>query len=261
MLPFDTERPNRAESFYRSNDALISELQQVTKALSAVLSRAAKANRTGTLRALSKQVVEAHRVAGDVITRARRLQDDTATFAATMNASSLLSEIVDEAKRLGLLDVHQRGDAILSFPTRMAVQGGLLRQYGKTVESTRPSIIASGLLAARVKAEQPSAGIIEAVFATYQLLVSARHDAIGDVVPITDVYAALTLMPAARDTYSETDLAFDLYSSIAAARNVTATGYSLSITGSTTTGPGRGHRMVARDGTEIVFSMVSFHKS
>jgi hypothetical protein len=260
MLPLDVERNDRAESFYRTMDARINELQQAAKALSSVLSRAAKASRAGSLRALSRQASEALRVATDVCAHATQVQESTAAFGEAIDAHGLLSEVVDEAKRLGLSDVYQRGDAILSFPTRLTAHGGQLRQLGRPLDSTRPSVLASALRDYRVRAETPSAGIVNATFEAYQILIHARHLTHGDVVPIADIHATLTLLPSAGESYSENDLAVDLYSCFATSRNVTTSGYAMVVAGSTTTGARRGHRMVAKDGTEFVFSMVFFHR-
>ena len=202
----------------RAAAATVKSAGEVTKAARA-LERAAK---TGSINAMRKAQAELDTAIGALNQEAtnagacwRFRPDDEENYMK----ENFAEELRAEAQRLGLR-IHQRDEQLIASPSivRVLPTARAVRIDRKQASTIRPSYLVSKLLE---KQKGPSRAngraILEAMYKSYQMLVgglspSHRLEAgQRQAVPLSSIYAALTLMPGTGREYSQTDFARDLY--------------------------------------------------
>lgn len=111
------------------------------------------------------------------------------------------------------LDIHQHDERLVAHPAivRMLPAARAVRIDRKQASTIRPSHLVSLLLKNQQKpAKFSGQNFLEAVHKAYRVL-TRRLSALAPVVPLVDIYEALTMMPGNSREYSRTDFARDLY--------------------------------------------------
>lgn len=170
-----------------------------------------------------------------------------------------VAELLAEARRQGL-DLSLQDERLYTYPLLITLDPArrAVTIDRKAERRIRPSTLI-GLI--RQRKEQPARfrpeTFLRTLYAAYHQLT--RNGRAGSVVPLTDIYNLLTLMPSVRRDYAIQEFTRDVYLLDDSGASVTPNGATLSFHASTGTRSGRGVlRIVTKEGAEKRYYGISF---
>lgn len=240
------------------------EIELAAKATAAVareLKKARSAARTGTLRELQRALETAEQLTGTLVDSTRSLRagwrfDDR----AYLESGAYTDELLRAGEAAGVQLFEQDG-RVVSYPSlvRILPADASLEVDKKRERRIRPSFVAQLLRQhqsrpPRFKAE----AFIEALHKAYRLALAERGRRPGTVVPLTDIYGKLTLLPGQSREYAKQEFARDIYLLDQSGVDRTKAGARISFPASTgTRGSGR-IDVVTRAGATRAYYGISF---
>lgn len=232
--------------------------ETVRKQLAAV-AKLQKAVREGNLRDLERLHTAAQNATGNAADAAAHCPSPE--FNATHYLSpdgGFVAELKNAAEKSSV-SLFERDGVIFSYPVlvRPEPEIGAVRVDKKLIFTLRPSVLIN--LLKRLQASDTKARperFIETLFSAYELL---RGDSYVDV-PLTNVYAVLTLLPGSDKEYTLLDFTRDLYFLDISGVVETRKGFALSFPASTTTREKRVKPLpfVDRQGREKLYATIKF---
>ena len=243
-------------------DIVADEVVRATKELSQVTKKIRKASETGDLQQL-------HRCLGLFSQLNERLGTMGANLAsmlefgeeAYLGSDAFLNELAEAASAAGVRAVL--GDKVLySYPLAVKVQPqNRLLLVGKHRDTRlRPKFVAQQLKRLQSDTKRISeSAFIEVLYSAYKLPLRAKHSALGRVVPLSEVYDILTLLPQVSRDYSRHDFSVDVYRLDKSGIHTTKDGSSMTLPASTGTRATSGVLSVIGDtGAEIRYYGLAF---
>ncbi len=216
---------------------------------------------SGQLRALRQSLDSAVRLADLAASASRDLQegwtfDDQEYFAS----GGYTAEVLEVAGEQGL-SAFESDDRILSYPAIVSVSAAdtsvLIDK--KRDRNVRPSVLVRTLKALQAKPPKfkPEA-YLEALAATYDMVVAHRNVNPGATVKLADIYSVLTVLPGSARDYTRQELARDLYLLDQSGLTKIKDGRELQLPASALTRGSGVLRTVTRSGQEKVYAGISF---
>lgn len=258
-LEYNAAGMNLDETLSRHEKGVSAWLDAAKKQVAA-LAKLQKAAQDGNLRDLGK-LHAAARTAADSAQAAAEgcapLEFDAPAYLAP--GGGFVPELIDAAERAGV-SLFERDGVVFSYPVLLRPEPDLaaVRVDKALVFSLQPAVLAAILK--KLQAREPKAKperFLETLFSAYQLVRGERPYL---DLPLTDIYAALTLMPGSEKEYTLLDFARDLYFLDTSGITQTRKGYTLSLPASTST---RGSKVkpipfVDRQGREKLYATLKF---
>lgn len=252
-------RGDRLEPALGALDAQLAEAARSLKVATRALKKAQDAARTGNLRDLER-VLEAARDSAAAFEQDAKRAEASWAFSgeAYLASDHYLDELRAAAAELGVGGVRVLDGRLYSFPHIIRVEArDLAVRIGKKKDSrVRPSYVAENLKIAQAKPQQGNLDpILNAIEKAYLQLTKNE---LGHAVSLTDIHAALTLLPGSAREYSLDDFIMDVYRLDLSGPHVTRARHRFDLPASTSTRGGRGIRFATREGEEKLYSTIRF---
>jgi hypothetical protein len=253
--------------------AFEAEIAAATKSLGAIktsLGNASKAAQTGHIRDIDKALAALSTAGAEFSRRLSSAQNAWAFDAEQYLASGAFTNELVEAAAVAGLKLFERDGRIYCFPMLLSVSAKDLALLidRKPVRQIRPSLLVKALDARQRQPQKFSAArLLETLFEAYSLVAlrfdrnwGQANDGAGPVVPLIDIYEALTLLPGATGDYPIAEFTRDIYLLDRQPDTRTKDGRRFSLPNST--GSKGGKRLTVTDdqGGERVYVGLAFHK-
>lgn len=244
----DIERA--ADGAVRNAAAVLTEVKRVKAAAA-----------SGQLRALRQSLESVTRLA-DLATdsvrdlKARWTFDEQAYFASGAYTAEVLGIAAEEG-----LSAFESDDRILSYPAIVSLSASdtTVLIDKKKDRRVRPSVVVRTLKALQAKPPKfkPEA-FLEALAASYDLVVARHRVKPGATVKLADIYSVLTVLPGSSRDYTRQELARDLYLLDQSGVTIARDGRTLELPASALTRGSGVLRTVTRSGQEKLYAGLSF---
>jgi len=216
----------------------IEHIEESTKKLPHTFKSAKARLQNGAIKSARSSISTAIQILGQAADEARDLSQLAAIpWSEYLSRQDYGDQLVQECRGLGL-DASYEGGLLFCFPStvRIVPEEESVIINGSKSSEVAPTVVANQLLIARNEANRKNPkDLLELVFKAYRVLL-ASADVSNDsarVVPLFDIYNALTLWPENNKRYSRREFAIDLYLIDASGIAVTADGARLTFAAST----------------------------
>lgn len=167
---------------------------------------------------------------------------------------------VEHVARTRGLSVQRVNGRLLIFPSviRVVPKERVVRLDAKRLKTLRPSVLAEQLSKKQTAASThaPEA-FIELLRRAYVALTGPANE--GQTKPLRQIYETLTLLPAARSQYEESDFVRDVYFLDRSQVRKTKDGRTLKLVSpSTAAKEGKGYTFYSREGEQFEYYAVAF---
>jgi len=252
-------------------EALARTEADVNAALKAAASAAAALKKfrlaasTGCVRDLAKTIESSEQAIA-----ALKRQFDKAREGWRFDAESytagrgFIDDILKAAGEAGV-KLFEQDERLYCYPVIVSV---LPNELSVKIDKQKERRLRPSFLAAHLKALQNkpvrfrSEVFLEGLHSAYEKLVKSRGaaaDGKGHVIPLTEIYALLTIMPGMSKEYSQQEFARDIYLLDQSGISRTRKGFVVSLPASTgTKSPKNTVRVIARDGAEKKYYGIAF---
>lgn len=248
-------------------DTAADDAAKVNKELVAVVKKLRKSSGTGDLPQLRRCLADFNHH----IERLQLLHSDISSILdfeeeAYLASEAFLNELAEAARAAGVR-AFLGENTLYSYPLVVKVQPqkrSLL--LGKHRESClRPTFVAQRLRKHQIETGRiAEATFLEVLYTAYALLVKDRESGntlLGKVVPLTDVYGVLTMLPQVSRDYSRHDFSVDIYRLDRSRIQRTKTGACITFPASTGTRATSGTFCITGEtGQELRYYGVAFHE-
>lgn len=250
------------EAALAATEAEADDALAVAKRLQSVVAAARKAATSGDLRALRRSLAGAEDALADAAEAVGRLregwtlseEDETELLAS----GAFARELMQHAEAAGLAIFDQDG-VLSSYPSLVRT---VPRQQAVTIDrkphrQIRPTALVAHLAALRNREPSLSeARFAETIHAAYRILTPEP----GVMVRLTDIYGALTLLPAAAKEYGVQEFARDVYLLDRSGHTTVRSGATLRLSAGATSARDRRNLLlvVTREGVEKSYYGVEF---
>jgi hypothetical protein len=254
-------------------EAFEAEIAAASKSLAGIrssLGKAAKAAQLGQIRDIDKALGALSATSAEFAKRLANAQSSWTFDAESHLASGAFKDELIEAATAAGLKVFERDGRIYCYPMLLgvAVKDLALTIDRKPERRLRPSVLVK-LLAARQRQPQKfaAAQFLETLLSAYRLL-APRLDKIwtpavtgsGPVVPLAEIYEALTLLPGAVRDYPVAEFTRDVHLLDRHPETRTKDARRFSLPNSTGSKGGRRLTMADEHGGERVYVGIAFHR-
>ena len=244
--------------FDRQAVTWLEQCKRATKAVETLR----KAVETGNLRDLEKLRQSAVQASANVVDRAEAcavLDFDTSAY---LRNGDFVAELQQAATDAGVT-LYERDGVIYCYPVLVRPEPDLASvRIDKKLETIlRPPVLAQLLKKLQSRgAKSNSERFIETLLSAYELVRSKAGTVAGGEVPLTDIYAALTLLPGSDREYTLLDFTRDLYFLDISGVARTKKGATLGLPASTVTRERKTKLLpfVDRSGHEKIYSLIRF---
>lgn len=216
----DTDSPAGIESGFAALEQSLAEADRRAAGLHAAIRKGLRAAREGTAGALTDALAQSRRQAGEV---AAALEAAAAApvpdIAAAFRDGSFITEFKTKAQEGGVRLVERDGK-ISAFPVivRLEPRAQAVRFGRKLERRVRPSFLAGLLRGLQLRPDRFQARpFLDRLFGAYRPLAAAIEPSwrpetgtAGPLVPLLDLHALLTILPAAAADYPPEEFAADL---------------------------------------------------
>jgi len=245
-------------------DAKLADAERQAMGLLARLKRARRLAAIGDINGISTQLEQAPEAADRVAATVRAMDGAFAYNADdAFNSGTYVAELMAEAQRQGVTLIERDG-RLSAFPVLLKLDAKTpgVRLGRKITRAIRPSSLVKSLKAAQQSGRFNATGFLDQLWRAYQHLVPSGwkpQDGVdGPSVSLSQIYALLTLLPAAAAEYPREAFVCDLLRLNRAPDTRTRAGLGFSLPAST--GSKGSDRLTVYDehGAEHVFVGIRF---
>jgi hypothetical protein len=252
------------EQRFTTIDAAADEAAKYTRDLGTIVKGLRKASRTGDLNQVHRHLAELNDRLEDLGNISKKVKTEEFDEEGYLASEAYLDEISEAAGVAGVR-VIKGADCLFSYPTtvRVNAQKKCLIIGKRRDARLRPQVVVQELKRLQNEAGRiTEAAFLEVLFSAYRVLtnsINSSIDRIGAVVPLSQVYSLLTLLPQASKDYSLSDFGMDVYRLDRSRLQRTRDGAVLSLPASTGTRGSSGiFSVISESGEEIRYFAVSF---
>jgi hypothetical protein len=186
---------------------------------------------------------------------------DAESYAASRKFTD---DILKAAAGAGV-DIFEQDERLYCYPAIISI---LPNEMSVKIDKQKERRLRPSFLAAHLKALQnkpvrfKSEVFLEGLYLAWEKLVASRGAAVsgkGQVIPLTEIYSLLTIMPGMSREYSQQEFARDIYLLDQSGIAQTRKGFVVSLPASTgTKSPRNTVRVITRDGSEKKYYGIAF---